>query len=100
MDDQQAAVAVLQWATKAHCDAVYQETKAFAEARANYAAEEAWDGHNPYDGVGGIGMNPYTRNIDNLNRTADSTLKVQQDWACVKDFVIRRISNLIDDEST
>ena len=98
MNDKQAAEAVLRWATQAYTDAVYQHAKANAEYCGNHAAEETWDSYNPNDGIGSIGMNPYTHNVERLNRTSASTLKAQQDWKYVSDFVIRRICNLVEEK--
>ncbi len=96
IDDQKSAGAVLRWAIQAHCDAVYRHTKADAEVRANHAAKKAWAEYNPHDGVGCIGMNPYEQDTEHLNRVANSTLETQLNWAQVRDFVIRRICNLIE----
>ena len=95
MNDQEAAEAVLRWATQAHTDAVYQYAKARAEVQANHAGREAWDGYNPNDGVGCAGTNPYSRNTEHLSRAADSTLERQNERAHIQDFVIRRICGLI-----
>ncbi len=97
MNNQQAAEAVLRWTTQAYTDAVYRHTRANAEFQGNHAAEETWNSCNPDDGVGCMGMNPYSRNIEQLSRICDSTLKTQQDWKCVHDFVIRRICNLVEE---
>ena len=96
MTDQEAAEAVLRWATQAHTDAVYQYAKARAEGQATHAGRVAWDGYNPNDGIGCAGTNPYSRNTDHLARAADSTLEWQNERAHIRDFVIRRICGLIE----
>lgn len=96
MDDKQAAEVVMRWALQAYTDAVYQHTKANAEYQGNRTAKEVWDSCNPDDGVGCMGMNPYTRQIEQLSKACDRKLKAELRWKHIHDFVIHRICNLVE----
>lgn len=97
MNDKQAAETVLRWVLRSYADAVGRNTRADAEYQGNHAAKEAWDAQYD-DGVGfGMGMNSMARDAEYLSRECKSTLKDQRDWECVKDFVIRRICNLVEE---
>ena len=99
MKPSECAKRVLDWAVRNAIEASVESLKAHCSISANLEAEKVWKEHNPDDGVGGFGCNPYSRNTEYLIKDKDRKSKVNQEAHEVLDFVKDRICKLIDKEA-